>query len=204
MRKIFITLVFLGVFTGLKAQQLWGLTYNMSGFMNPALQDYISEMSTRGWGLDGRTLIDEHVSIGGFVGYQGFQEKVDRAVYHQNNTSISAVTWRYFFTIPIEVSMQYYFTKKGVRPYAGFGLGTYYVKQELQYSNLIVSEDKWNFGFTPQVGLLFPIRGTEWSAMVNAKYSYVVYRPDNFDVEKLAYWNIGLGIAYTPNFIYQK
>lgn len=184
----------------LLAQPIWSFNYNIAGLSESKLNDFISRTSTRGWSLEGRGMINQQLSIGGYIGYQGFYEKVPRQTYFQDNTAIDAVTWRYFLTLPIQANAHYYFTTDGIRPFAGVGIGTYYTEQEIQFSNLLVSEKKWNFGFSPEIGILIPFGISDWSAMINAKYHYAIYNTSKFDANNIGYWNVGIGITYTPYF----
>jgi len=158
---------------------------------------YIEETSLRGWAFEGRRFMTEDVTLGGYVGYNGFYQEMPRGLYDIGSVTINAKTWRYTYTLPLLVNAHYYIGGGMVKPYIGTGVGLYYVEQELQYGSNRISEKNWNFGIQPEIGIYIPF-GIQSSVglMASVKYNLVFYNVMDIDILSYLNYNIGLGFMF--------
>jgi hypothetical protein len=198
MRRIFIVLVLCLAASGLKAQEgdmIWAFYYQPATPTGD-FKAYIEETSLRGWAFEGRRFMTEDVSLGGFIGYNGFYQEVPRGLYDQGTVTINAKTWRYMYTLPILVNAHYYIGDGMVKPFIGTGVGIFYTEQELQFGANRISENSWNFGVAPEAGFYIPF-GLQSSLglMASVKYNLVFYNYQ--DISQLSYINYNIGLGFT-------
>ena len=175
---------------------LWSFYYQPASPMGD-LQEYIGETSLRGWSFEGRMFMTEDVSLGGFIGYNGFFQEVPRDLYDLGTTTINARTWRYLYTLPVMVTAHYYIGEGMVKPYICTGVGIYYIEQEIQFGSNRLSENSWNFGIAPEAGVYVPF-GIQSSvgAMIGVKYNLAFYNSEGINNITYLNYNIGLGLKF--------
>lgn len=184
---------------GARAQEgemIWAFYYQPAS-PSGDLQQYISEFSARGWGFEGRMMMTEDVSLGGYIGYNGFYQEIPRGLYDVGTTTINAKTWRYTYTLPILINAHYYIGEGMVRPYLGAGTGIYYIEQELQFGTNRLTDKNWKFGVAPEAGFYIPF-GIQSSVglMIGVKYHFVFYNVQNIDNLSYLNYNLGLGFRF--------
>lgn len=196
MKKILLTIISVCIWTFSMSQEtLFSFNYNPATPLGD-LSSYADGTSTRGWSIDGRKFTTDEVSVGGYIGYNGFYEERARALYDIDNVTINSQTWRYVYTLPVLVTAHYYIGEGMVRPYVGLGVGLYYVEQELQFSSFRISEDSWNFGLAPEVGAFIPFGlGSNVGALINVKFHQVFY--EELNIGSLNYINYNFGLAFS-------
>ncbi|WP_369047641.1 outer membrane protein [Tenacibaculum sp. UWU-22] len=177
------------------SQNSFSITYNFGSLGSKDLKNFVDNSSWRGWQYEYQYRLKPQITLGLLSGYQGFYEKRPRQTYTQNNTSINAVTWRYFTNIPLLVTSKYYFKAKEIKPYIGVGIGLGFSKQEIQVSDYLVTENNTNFGLLGEGGLEYNFN-SYWGILFNAKYNYSTYNPDDFDANNMGYLTLGLGLKF--------
>ncbi len=194
MKKIFfITLFILLTVSGFsQSSSLWSLTYNMSFPMNDT-KDFISKSSFRGIGVDGRGYVTDYLTVGGSISWNVFYEKIDKLTVTEENITLTGTQYRYINTCPIFVNTHYYYGNGDkITPYAGIGVGTYYVYQRQDVGLYAFSDKSWHFGLNPEIGVMIPTGGGV-SIMVNVKYNYG-FKTKNYD--PISYFGINVGLAW--------
>lgn len=201
MRKFKIATVFVIVlFTGnlnnelLAQESIWAFNWNPATPMGD-LENWIGETSLRGWSFEGRRFMTDNVSLGGYLGFNGFFEEKPRGLLDINNTTINAKSWRYLYSLPVLVTTHYYIGEGWIKPYVGIGLGIYYTEEELQVGTFRSKETSFDFGFAPEIGVFVPFGLlSNVGALVAVKYNQVFYTSQNID--GMSYINYSLGIAF--------
>ena len=196
MKKALLTIFSVFVITFSMAQEtLFSFNWNPATPLGD-LSAYADGTSLRGWSIDGRKFTTDEVSIGGYIGYNGFYEERARALYDIDNVTINSQTWRYVYALPVLVTAHYYIGEGMVRPYVGLGVGLYYIEQELQFSSFRISEETWKFGLAPEVGAFIPFGlGSNVGALINVKFHQVFYEEQN--IGNLNYINYNFGLAFS-------
>ncbi len=182
-----IIIAFLGV--EIKAQVATSLTYNM-GFPVSDLKDYTNSTSFRGVSVDTRYFIEDNATIGFYLGWQVFKERVD-GLFKFDGNDISGLQVRYANTFPIMFTGHYHFGEDGgVRPYLGAGVGTVRSLQRTDIGIFTIVNNNWHFAFYPEVGVFIPFTD-DLGANVGIKYNYAIGSSDSIDYTYLGI-NVGL------------
>lgn len=184
------------VYTASAQKNAFTLIYNYGALGSKDLKDFIDNDSWRGWQFEYQYFFSPKFAVGGISGFQGFYEKRPRETYVNGNTSVNAVTWRYFTNVPLLPTVKYYFIEEGFRPYVGGGIGMSFSSQEIQVGDYLDSENRANFALMVEGGLRFDF-GTHWAGVFSAKYNYAAYNPDDFDTDNIGYLTVGLGVLFT-------
>ena len=197
MKKILTFLIVLITCDTTVAQySLWSFNYNPASPVGD-LKTYTDATSLRGWSFEGRKFMTDEVSLGGYIGYNGFYEERPRALYDIENVTVNAITWRYVYTVPVLVNTHYYIGEGWVRPYVGVGVGFYYIEQELQFSSFRISDNYVKFGFAPEVGVFVPFGfDSNTGILLNAKFHQVFYEERDIGNLNFINYNIGIAVSY--------
>ena len=73
------------------------------------LNTWLPENSFRGWDAEYTTLVNDHLAIGGHVGWQGFYKKYPRDTYEFPSGTITTTIFKTYYTIPMHGIVTYYF-----------------------------------------------------------------------------------------------
>ena len=193
---LILGLFLFGVGTAFSQESMWSFNYTPASPIGD-LQEYTNATSLRGWAIDGRRFMTDNVSLGGYIGYNGFFEERPRQLYDIDNTTINAITYRYLYVVPVLINSHYYIGEGWIRPYAGLGLGIYYVEQELQFNTFRIQEKNWRFGLAPEVGVLIPFGvGATTGVMLGAKFNQVSYNVQGIDNLNYINYNLGIGFSF--------
>jgi outer membrane protein W len=177
----------------LSAQSLWNVTYNMSVPMGKT-NDFISKMSFRGIGIDGRGFINQNMSIGGSWNWNVFYSSEKNITVTEGNVTITGNHYNYGNYMPIMANGHYYFGEDGgIRPFIGTGVGTIWKEERKDIGSFnAFLDNNWQFGLTPEVGVYIPV-ATSSLIFITAKYTYGV---STKNLSTTSYINFGIGIAW--------
>ena len=136
--------------------------------------DYIGNTSFLGVGVEGRRFLNPHVSAGFSMDYNYFS---------QNNRRMHAT--------PLLFNIHVYMGQHNVRPFLGFGAGTYYFRRYLDYGWGWGWDYSWHFGISPEVGIaIFSGRGGPYGFIISGRYHYAF---GSSGVNDQSYWAIKIG-----------
>lgn len=177
-------------------ESIWAFNYNPASPLRD-LQDYTNATSWRGWSFEGRKFMTDNVSMGVYIGYNGFFEEKPRSLYDIKNTTINAKSWRYVYTLPVLITTHYYIGEGWIKPYIGIGAGIYYIEQELQFSTFRIEEKNWKLGIAPEAGVFVPFSViANEGVLLNIKYNEVFYNVQNIDNMRYLNYNVGIAFKY--------
>ncbi|UCG89197.1 MAG: outer membrane beta-barrel protein [Gemmatimonadota bacterium] len=169
----------------------WGVEYMVSSSTGDT-RDFVKDFSFRNFAVEGRNMVKDNVSVGLYLGWNVFAEKTDSLIEFNEATTVSGVQFRYVNAFPIMATAHYYFgQRRGIRPYVGTGLGTYYAENRLEIGTVAFQDKNWHLGVAPEVGVVIPI---SWNAraILNARYNYGLKSGGT----KLSYFTFGVGIGW--------
>lgn len=199
-KAIFILALFaLGL--GVNAQNKTNAYYTM-GIPMSDTKDYISKTSFRGAGLEFEHLVKANVGVGILVGWNTFYESLAKDTYplsNINETVNGAITgkqYRYLNVVPMLATGKYYFTDEDhpIRPFAGLGVGTYYLEQKTDMGLYSDREKSWHFGLAPKAGVLIPLN-YEVSVSVAIDYN-IAFKTSKIDQQNWLGINVGFSWDY--------
>ena len=178
----------------LVAQEQFGISYVISIPNNNLNKLLDGKASFRGISFEYRHFVSDQISIGGNSGWTVFNNTSPQQTYSKDGVSFNAKTWSFTHTVPIQISGRYHFSKEGgmAQPFAGLGLGTTFINQEVWIGLATIKESHWNFSFYPEAGFIIDLGGTD--AIISTQYNYVVN--GHFQKKGLDYWNFKFGVLF--------
>ena len=193
-----------------KAQDMiFTLDYNFA-WNTGDFEEFIPDQSYRGGHLHYTKFLEsnENIGVGMSIDWQGFYIKQPRSTfaYYENdgstNTDINAVQFRYMYTTPIKITLDYYFVKDAaILPFIGINAGVQYTEQEL---NIGALENRintaWDFAFGAQAGFHMPFGESGVGLNVIGKYNASLYEYTfsniNLSTENGSYFSLGVGLSF--------
>ena len=175
------------------AQDDWwlGLEYQVSIPLNETA-DFTGKTSFRGVGVEIRKITSEHVSIGGYFGWQVFNDDgVSQTTIEQ--LTVTGGTFRYINVFPLMVNAHYYLGNPGgLRLFGGLNGGAYVVERRVEVNLYAINDNQWQFGFAPELGIAKRM-GWSTTGFINAKYNYGFEAGGN---DAISYLSFGVGLAW--------
>lgn len=206
MKKLVILSLFLFCASTLIAQRnLWTVNYRVS-FSSGELNDYISSMSWRGIGVEGRQFVTSQIALGGHFSWSVFNEKVRDDVKNINgtvetdegelpfNADVGGTQFRYVNLMPLLFTTHYYFGDDyEFRPYLGVGMGVYRSLQRTEVGLMAVQNNNWHFGLAPEIGIMIPTGDFNNALMLSLRYDHPFASNGSINYTN---FSINLGISY--------
>lgn len=194
--KIYISIVLLaGSFVYSAAQySLFTISYS-TGTTLGKTSDYIENYSWRGMSIEGRYFIEKDLSLGFYVAWNVFNQKLINYEQSFENGVLFGNQYRYINAYPILMIAHYHLLpESSIRPYVGAGLGVYSMNRRTEMG-LYYSETKsWHFGFQPEAGLWFDV-APYVNLMIAAKYNYAI-KTNKSDAYSFLNLNVGMTFVY--------
>jgi hypothetical protein len=188
------------VFVSASQAQFWGdsysaITYNM-GLTTGETKDFISPYSWRGLGLDFRKFNSEKSSFGLTLGWNIFHEETNETLAILNGSGHATGRQnRILNAFPIMLGFQYYGGEEGrARPYLGLNAGGFIIAQRMDIGIFSFQEDGWNWGGSPEVGLMVPMKSGDASLLLNVRYNYAF---EGYDRGPYSYLSFNVGFAWS-------
>ena len=190
-----------GVTSVIQAQSnLTAITYEASIPLSDT-KDFTSSTSFIGFSFDSRRFVQPNTTIGLSIALHVFDNKInDELIQFENvfesdrNVDVWGTQYRYINSWPLMGTAYYYLGNRRdqLRPYLGTGIGAFVARRRLDVGLTSIAETKWQFGFTPEVGILFGF--SDGGLILKAKYNYGL---KSGDVPSLSYFTVGAGFAFT-------
>ncbi|MFC2086045.1 hypothetical protein ACFLRO_02405 [Bacteroidota bacterium] len=164
-------------------------------------KDFTNKTSFIGFMFDTRRFVQPNTTVGVSLGLHVFDDKVNDEVLHlgdvfenDRNVDIWGTQYRYINSWPLMLNSFYYFgdRRSTVRPYLGTGVGAYIARRRVDAGLSSFAETKWQFGFSPELGLLYEMG--EMNLLLKATYNYGLKAGN---APALSYLTFGLGFAWT-------
>ncbi len=189
MKKISILLILAALpFVTMAQLSMFNINYSMSVPLGET-SDYIGKTSFRGASFEGRSFVQDNLSVGGYIGWNVFNETKYDADYSGNGVDVHGTQFRYLNILPLQVITHYYFgTFEGVTPYAGIGVGATHSLQRVEIGFVAFENNNWHLGLSPEVGIYIPINYNV-GFNISARYDYAV-KSNNSSYSNLTF-NIG-------------
>jgi outer membrane protein len=163
-------------------------------FATGDMSDYISAVSWRGFLMEYRGEVNDHLLLGVDVGWNVFYEKKEKDTYTVGTESLSGVQYRYQNEVPMLGTLDYLISSEGpVLPYVGLGIGTIYSERATDMNLYRLEQNTWQFALKGEVGVLYELSYAS-SIKLAAKY-YNGFKTGT--LENQGYFSISLGMAWT-------
>lgn len=175
MKKISIILILIAVpFISMAQLSMFNLNYSMAVPMSET-SDYIGNTSFRGVSFEGRAFLNDNISVGGYIGWNVFDETKHNANFSGNGVDVHGTQFRFLNVLPIQVIGHYYIGGEfdRITPYVGLGVGTTHSLQRVEIGLVAFENNNWHLGFSPEVGVYIPVN-YNLGFNVTARYDYAV------------------------------
>lgn len=194
--KIILTIIFAVTMSFSSFSQgggIWNFTWDI-GFPVGTTSEFISATSLRGFAIEGRGYATDRVMVGGRVAWNTFYENNGWTTFNPtDNSAIHGYDRKYMNVLPLMATLHYEFGNRSVLPYAGIGIGTYYVNTRDYLGMYYIQNENWHFGVYPEVGIVIPLGGGSTGIDINAKYNYGAKTKD---AEAVSWISLGVGLSY--------
>ncbi|MHA2101732.1 MAG: hypothetical protein ACW99A_24050 [Candidatus Kariarchaeaceae archaeon] len=202
MKWIYSSIIILLLTASVSAQSFGSITYNVA-VPTDKLNDYIDQVSWRGFGVEGRWFQSNNLSFGISFGWNVFDQRTNKVILVADGGiggAVSGTQIRNVNSFPILATAHYYIGKKrdAIRYYFGAGVGTYYIKQRLEIGLVAFEADNWHFGLAPEAGILLKL-SREATMIFDIKYNYALSAGENIGGSSdndIQYWGFNIGFAW--------
>ncbi len=190
MKRIFIIAIVIAFpFISNAQSSLFNINYSIALPMGVS-QDFIGNTSFSGASFEGRSFINDNISVGGYIGWNLFTETKNKQDYSGTGIDINGTQYRYLNMIPMQVVAHYYLKNfESVNPYIGLGAGATRSLQRTEIGLIAISNNDWHLGLSPEIGVYIPINFNV-GLNVSARYDYAVKSNDT--IHSNLTFNIGL------------
>ena len=176
------------------------LTFNLNYTINTPVgnfkQSVTGNTSFRGWNANVLYGINDKISVGAQAGFNQFEERFARQVYHTGDGDISAVLTNSVQVIPVQAKIRYNLAPGAVlQPYIGAGVGGNIISFNQYLGEFGSGKSGFNFSASPEAGVLIPFSGSGNSGVtIGANYNYMPFTYGN--IKSLDNWGIYAGIKF--------
>lgn len=195
MRKGLMIVLLLAPFlvTAAEAQDDWyfGLAWNVS-LPTSDTKTFTDKTSFRGAAMEIRKMTKPNVSFGGVFAWHVFDWNGTKTGT-VDNVTVTGDQYRYGNYFPLMVNGHYYFGKRGgTRLFAGLNAGGFITEYRLEVGQIAITQDKWQWGGAPEVGVVVPLN---WNlgGFINGRYYYGF---ESGNVPALSYFDFGVGLVW--------
>ena len=119
--------------------------------------DFAPDFSFLGFSFDWRARVSENFWPGISLGWQVLYGKDVKTLSYRNTTFTGTIATS-LNVFPMLATGNYYFLTdpRGVRPYAGLGVGAYAAEHRLDVGVWTITDTSWHFGLAPEIGAVLP------------------------------------------------
>lgn len=197
MKKVVFLIIFCSSLLSTKSfsqqESYISVQYGVS-FGTGDMSDFIAKVSWRGFLLEYRSALNDHLLAGVDAGWNVFYEKKNQDSYTVGTVTLSGVQYRYQNSVPLLATVDYLISSdKALKPYVGLGIGTIYNERATDMNLYRLTEDTWQFALKGELGLLYELNYTA-SIKLAAKY-YSGFKTNTLDNQ--GYFSISLGMAWS-------
>lgn len=152
--------------------------------------DFAPDFSFLGFSFDWRARVTDNFWPGVSLAWQSLYGKEQKTLGFGNTTFTGTIATS-LNVFPMLATGNYYFQTdpRGVRPYAGLGVGAYAAEHRLDVGYWTITDTSWHFGLAPELGIALPTGRTQ--LVVSTKFNYG-FASDRWD--PLMYMNFNVGV----------
>ena len=197
MKKIsIISIIFFLSMSVFAQEYVTALTYTISAPTNDT-QMFVENESYLGISFDGKTYLNDWMSVGGYIGWHVMYGQTDEVLDIEKG-HVSGNQFRYINSFPLMLNTHIYLG--GVdcfRPFFGINAGGYYVWERFEMGLIVLEDKNIRWGIAPEVGFTVPIGDVH--LQMAAKYNFALAPSEsNIFSEPLdtSYISFHIGFAY--------
>ncbi|MEI9947519.1 MAG: hypothetical protein WDO74_00665 [Pseudomonadota bacterium] len=131
--------------------------------------DFAPDFSFLGFSFDWRARVTDNFWPGVSLAWQSLYGKGQKTLEFGQTTFTGTIATS-LNVFPMLATGNYYFLTdpRGVRPYAGLGVGAYAAEHRLDVGVWTITDTSWHFGLAPELGAVLPTGRTSWWSRLNS------------------------------------
>ncbi len=158
-------------------------------------KDFIQNTSFTGISIDYRHCYKYNIVIGARTGWNRLYENKGLTNIENGQTSVYNRLENKINAFPILLAVDYMVDSDKFIPYAGLGIGGYFINSSVSTNTGTESTNSFHFGVSPEVGITIPFIISNFGLNLSTRYNFALKtsKTDNFT------WfdfNIGLSFMY--------
>ncbi|MBC8320276.1 MAG: hypothetical protein H8E34_06120 [Bacteroidetes bacterium] len=203
MKKVLIAFTVILLSSSLYAQFGELLRFNSGGIINVqwdmakpigSMSDFVNTNSFKGFNIDYRHCYKKNIIIGGRTGLNNFYENRGLTnIKDGSSTSYLPIDHK-ISAVPMMFVVDYLVKSEKFIPYAGIGIGAYFINSSVISTNTI-TENTFHFGVSPEVGITIPFIISNFGLNACTKYNFALGAGSSSGYSWFDF-NIGLSFMY--------
>lgn len=205
MKKVLITLTAILFSLSTFAQFRELLNYNSGGMVSiqwdiakpvGPMSGFVKNTSFTGINFDYRHCYKNNIIIGGRTGWNYFYENKGLSNVKDGNSITYKSLNHKVNVIPIMLVVDYMVNSDKFIPYAGIGIGTYFINSYVSSNNVKTeSVNSFHFGVSPEVGITIPFIISNFGLSLSTRYNYAFGAGSSSGYSWVDF-NIGISFMY--------
>lgn len=160
------------------------------------MKDFTSGYSFSGISIDYRHCYKSNIIIGGRTGWNGFYENKGLTAVENGSTNNYTRLENKINVLPILFIVDYMVPSNKFIPYAGIGIGGYFINSSVSSDNIgTQNTNSFHFGVSPEVGITIPFIISNFGLNLSTRYNYVLKTSKTTNFSWFDF-NIGLSFMY--------
>lgn len=202
--KVSILLVLgLTASSAINAQNINNMYLNFDWQLNLPLGNSFADQFS-GWGanVDGGYYLTDNIGVGAFLSYHTNRKYIPKETLNLGEGSdVTTDQQHSIFQLPFGLATRYSFIpdNKLFQPYAALKLGTAYSKVSTYMNVFEISEKKWGFYVSPEIGAnVYVDPQNRFGIHVATYYSYSTNKSEvlGYTVDGLNNWGFRIGVSF--------
>ena len=200
MKKILVTFTII-LFTSSLFAQLF--RFNSGGMISAqwnmakpmgSMTDFVKNTSFTGMNIDYRHCYKNNIILGGRTGWNNFYENRKLLIIEDGEFTSYKNIQHKVITVPIMFVVDYMVNSDKIIPYAGVGIGAYYIGQSTVSNNVSTeSNNSFHFGVSPELGITIPFIVSNFGLNVSSRYNYAL---GNSKSDSYSWFDFSIGISF--------
>ncbi len=161
-----------------------------------SMDDFVKNTSFSGVSFDYRHCYKKDIIIGGRTGWNYFYENKGLTNVEDGTSTTYKPLNHKVHVIPLMLIVDYMVKSNKFIPYAGIGIGTYFINSSVTSNNVkTASSNTFHFGVSPEVGLTIPFIISNFGLNLSTRYNYALGAGSSSGYSWFDF-NIGISFMY--------
>ncbi len=171
-----------------------GISYSTS-YPVGDFKDYMTKPSFSGFSIEYKTQMHENFAVGINMGFNFFNEYVEKASYTYETITATGKQRRHASTIPMMATFAYTGNLgEKAHWFAGMGVGTTYIYRYTNFGSFTFTRETWQFLLAPEVGIYYPL--VEDNIIYLTSRYHMNFKNDEMQAQSYISLNLGWAAAW--------
>ena len=184
MKRVLIIIIVIFLSSSTYAQFKDVFNYNSGGLLSVqwniakpigSMHDFVKNTSFSGISIDYRHCYKKNIIIGARTGWNYLYENKGLTNVEDGTSTKYKPLDHNVNVVPILIVVDYMVNSNKFIPYAGIGIGTYFINSSVNSNNVKTSSSNtFHFGVSPEVGVTIPFIISNFGLNLSSKYNYAL------------------------------